>query len=181
LPATVMAMATEISSRRRPAPVACKSTSSFLNASTRSREQACEERCRQIFQALKDGAQQADEAKPQPSATYGSAQWATPEDLQKAGYMTELESGRFIAGRFGWRGNQRAKESDRRACHGLRSHGFRQDQVHIHTESDQAGLATSALVTEAASGENPPPLYTKKPLAGGQRQDKSFITSIPTI
>jgi len=123
-------------------------------------EHACEERCRNIWQALKESATQASSAQPQPSATYGSAQWASPDDLRKAWYMGELESGKFIVGRFG--GNvisvpKNLTEEHVMVCGPTGSGKTRC----IFIPNLIKRLATSALVTEAASGENPPPLYTK--------------------
>jgi len=123
-------------------------------------DDACEERCHQIWGELKRNADQAREAKAKPSGIYGSAIWATLDELKTGGYLDEFNSGRFIVGRYDGEiitVPKHLTEEHVLVCGPTGSGKTRT----IFIPNLIKRLATSALVTEAASGDNPPPLYTK--------------------
>jgi type IV secretion system protein VirD4 len=123
-------------------------------------EYVCEERCRDVWQELKRNAEHIAEAKGKPSGLYGSAAWARPDELQAGGYFDPVKSDRFIVGRYG---DQIVSVP-----------GHLSDEHVLVCGPTGAGktrtifipnlvkrLDISALVTEAASGENAAPLYTR--------------------
>lgn len=63
-------------------------------------DDACEERCHQIWGELKRNADQAKETKTRLSRVYGSAKWATMDELKAGSYLDDFTSGRFIIGKY---------------------------------------------------------------------------------
>ncbi|MBZ0186219.1 MAG: type IV secretory system conjugative DNA transfer family protein [Candidatus Obscuribacterales bacterium] len=94
------------------------------------------------------------------STLYGSARWATRDELFAAGYLAEPDSGRFIVGRTGGELITIPKNLTEEHVLVCGPTGAGKTRT-IFIPNLVRRLDVSALVTEAASGENPPPLYTR--------------------
>lgn len=121
---------------------------------------ACEERAFDLYNEFKRNAVVAESAKPYESHLYGSARWASLEELEQGGYLDPHDSNRFLIGRFEGREisvPERLTQEHVLVC-GPTGAGKTRT---IFIPNLVRRLGVSALVTEAASGENPPPLYTR--------------------
>lgn len=124
-------------------------------------QQFCEKRLEEIVKAIGEDSQIVPEAS-KPSTAYGSARWATDKDLRDAGYIsTNPESTRLLVAPWE-RKEMIAISREQTNWHALicgptgagKSSGFFIPNLLSRTES-------SAIVTEATAGFEPPELYTK--------------------
>lgn len=126
-------------------------------------EQTCREYCEQILATLQERAGalvEIEQSKPKPT-TYGSARWAEPSDLEQAGYLsTEADSRRLIIGPLGERRiSVPAPETAKHALVCGPTGSGKTSSVFIPNLVER--LDTSAIVTEATAGNEPPDLYHK--------------------
>lgn len=106
----------------------------------------------------KEFIQNASSSVIEKSEMYGSAQWGSEEELEACGYFDEFNSGRLILGRYADRiitVPKHLTEEHALVCGPTGSGKTRT----IFVPNLVRRLATSALVTEAASGDEPPSLY----------------------
>jgi len=120
----------------------------------------CEERCHAIWEELQRTSKQTANAKGKPSGLYGSSAWATAEELRKAGYFEAIDSGRFIVGRSGESAISIPAQLTQEHVLVCGPTGAGKTRT-IFIPNLIQRLEISALVTEAASGENAAPLYTR--------------------
>lgn len=123
-------------------------------------EHECEDRCDLVMQELKQNAFTASSVQSEASTRYGSASWADSDELEAGGYHAEIKSTRLILGLFNGKDvtvpenltHEHALVCGPTGCGKTRT---------IFIPNLIKRLATSALVTEVASGDEKPALYHK--------------------
>ena len=121
---------------------------------------SCMKRCNRLWDELKLNSIDATTSNLEKSELYGSAQWGTYEELEEGGYYDEFNSGRLVLGKYHGKiitVPKHLTEEHALVCGPTGSGKTRT----IFIPNLVRRLATSALVTEAASGDEPPSLYHK--------------------
>lgn len=137
--------------------------------------QECAKRCQEILAGIAQKAQllQDIEKVQEPSSTYGSARWATPQDIERAGYIGGVEDHRRLV--LGPEADHRyltvpAADTAKHALVCGPTGCGKTSSIFIPNLIER--LNTSAIVTEATAGNEPPDLYFKtagyRQLAGKQ-------------
>jgi len=138
--------------------------------------ETCKGKCIELMQAVVDKAEKlkrVEQAKP-PRDRYGSARWGTHEDIEKAGYWGGYEDSRRLMIGPGFDYNYMTLTPEDTAKHALvcgPTGSGKTTAVFIPNLIDR--LQSSAIVTEATAGKEPPDLYSKTAgyrwMAGKQR------------
>jgi len=130
----------------------------------------CKAKCDEIMQRIADSAVvliQANEEQPKPTR-YGSAKWATHEDIVKADYWAGVEDSRRMIVSPGEDDNYVTLTPEDTAMHALvcgPTGSGKTTSIFIPNLIER--LDSSAIVTEATAGNEPPDLYAK---TSGYRQ-----------
>jgi type IV secretion system protein VirD4 len=128
----------------------------------------CVKRCEQIIEGLKNDAAVLSETSGHQSDTYGSARWASDEELQQASYMANgNSSNKFILGLTGT--SIISVPAAETAMHALvcgPTGCGKSSTVYIPNLVERIGV--SAIVTEATAGSEQPDLFRKT--AGYRKQ-----------
>ncbi len=136
----------------------------------------CKTKCDEIMQSVVESAevmQLANQNQPKPTR-YGSAKWATHEDIVEAGYWAGIEDSRRLVISPGEDDNYVTLTPEDSAMHALvcgPTGSGKTTSIFIPNLVER--LDSSAIVTEATAGNEPPDLYAKtsgyRALAGGQK------------
>lgn len=135
----------------------------------------CRKRCQEILTGIAQNAQvlQEIEQSQEPPSTYGSARWATQQDIERAGYSGGIEDHKRLVLGPGEDDNYLTVEAADTAKHALvcgPTGCGKTSSIFIPNLIER--LNTSAIVTEATAGDEPPDLYFKtagyRQLAGKQ-------------
>lgn len=137
--------------------------------------QECAKRCQEILIAIEQnaGVLQNIERDREPPTTYGSARWATEQDIQRAGYIGGVEDHRRLV--LGPEADHKyltvpAADTAKHALVCGPTGCGKTSSIFIPNLIER--LNTSAIVTEATAGNEPPDLYFKtagyRQLAGKQ-------------
>jgi type IV secretion system protein VirD4 len=124
----------------------------------------CQKRCAEILDALHDEAQLANEIEKSESAStqHGSARWATTEDIEQAGYITDTpESKRLLLGPGPNSSLICGTVADTEMHCLLRGPTGSGKTSRFIIPQEIMRLETSAIVTEATAGNEAPDVYTK--------------------
>ena len=136
----------------------------------------CKAQCIELMQAMVSKAAKlavAEKTRPKPTR-YGSAQWGTQDDIVKAGYWGGYDDGRRLVISPGFDDNFATLTAEDTAKHAIvcgPTGSGKTTAVFIPNLCQR--LQSSAIVTEATAGNDPPDLYTKtagyRYIAGRQR------------
>jgi type IV secretion system protein VirD4 len=136
----------------------------------------CKTKCAEIMQRVAESAEvlmQANAEQPQPTR-YGSAKWATHEDVVEAGYWAGMDDPRRLIVSPGEDDNYVTLTPEDTAMHALvcgPTGSGKTTSIFIPNLCER--LESSAIVTEATAGREPPDLYAKtsgyRMLAGQQK------------
>jgi type IV secretion system protein VirD4 len=124
----------------------------------------CKQRCQEILNGIAQNAQvlQDIERDQEPSSTYGSARWATQQDIDRAGYSGGIEDHRRLVLGPGEDDNFLTVAAADTAKHALvcgPTGCGKTSSIFIPNLIER--LNTSVIVTEATAGDEPPDLYFK--------------------
>ena len=131
-------------------------------------QQALERDCRKMAHAILQGVSErgatikSSLARAKPRTNHGSARWATNEDLEKAGYVTDWEGGNKLLLGPGPGGKNLALPEDLTAMHSVvcgPTGCGKSSSIFIPNLIERVGI--SAIVTEATAGSEPPDLLSK--------------------
>lgn len=129
-----------------------------------SMEKDCKQLCFEVIKGVAERAERVKEAlaKAKPKTAYGTARWATAEDVEAAGYAVEGESGNgLILGP--WANGKKLvvpEEEAIRHCVICGPTGCgKSSSLFIPNLIERTKV--SAIVTEATAGSEPPDLYQK--------------------
>ncbi len=116
----------------------------------------CLKRCNQIWDELKRNSRLIRESLEESNA---SSRWATIDELKGARYLDDITSNRFIVGKIGDQIISIPENLTHEHVLVCGPTGAGKTRT-VFVPNLTQRLLTSALVTEAASGDNPAPLYT---------------------